>query len=385
MQRRPASRQGLAIPCRHPSGKTGRFASTAGPCSLDTAADLTPRFPSPSPSMHPTDFDRTPGRPELSIVIPVYNEQANLPELRRQVAEVLPQVGADAEVILVNDGSRDESAQLISRICSEDSRFRGVHFSRNFGHQAAVAAGLRYARGRAVVVMDADLQDPPRLVLRLLERWREGYAVVYGRHSKRQREGLGKRLAAYAYYRLLRRIVKEEIPADSGDFCLMDRRVVDLLNAMPERNRYIRGLRAWVGFRQTAVEFDRPGRFAGEANYTFTKSLGLAINGMVSLSKVPLRIATYFGLMVSATSFLLAVFFVVQKLTVGFEIRGWASTVVIILFLGGVQLLTIGIIGEYISRIYDEVKQRPLYIVRALENVEEAAPPDPQLFDGPVR
>jgi glycosyltransferase involved in cell wall biosynthesis len=220
------------------------------------------------------------------------------------------------------------------------------------------------------VVMDADLQDPPQLVLSLLQKWREGYEVVYARHTRRDREGLLKRLFAFGYYRVLQRVAQHDVPSDTGDFCLMDRRVVDLLNTMPERNRYIRGLRAWVGFRQTAVDFERPGRFAGEPKYTFRKSLSLAVNGIISLSKAPLRIATWFGLMVSLTSFVLAVAFVIEKLTVGFEIRGWASTVVIILFLGGVQLLTIGIIGEYISRIYDEVKQRPLFVVRELENIE---------------
>ncbi|MGH7525145.1 MAG: glycosyltransferase family 2 protein [Gemmatimonadales bacterium] len=319
------------------------------------------------------DFDRIPGPLELSIVIPVFNEEATLAELHRRLAEILPEVGGETEIILVNDGSQDRSAEIVGRICREDGRFRGVHFSRNFGHQAAVAAGLRYSAGRAVVVMDADLQDPPPLVLRLLERWREGYEVVYARHTARRREGPIKRAAAYLHYRVLRRLAGQDIPADTGDFCLMDRRVVDQLNAMPERNRYIRGLRAWVGFRQTAIEFERPGRFAGEPKYTFRGSLTLALNGVVSLTKAPLRLATYFGLLVSLTSFLLAVVFVVQKLTVGFEIRGWASTVVIVLFLGGVQLLTIGIIGEYISRIYDEVKQRPLFIVRSLENLEDPA------------
>lgn len=319
--------------------------------------------------MQVSDNDRTPVRPELSIVIPVFNEEATLDELHRRVAEILPQVGGETEVILVNDGSRDRTAELIRETCLRDPRFRGVHFSRNFGHQAAVAAGLRFARGRAVVVMDADLQDPPGLVLELLGRWRQGYDVVYARHANRARESPVKRAAAYAFYRVLRRLARPEIPPDTGDFCLMDRRVVDLLNAMPERNRYVRGLRAWIGLRQTAVDFDRPGRFAGEPKYTFKKSLALALNGIFSLSKAPLRVATYFGLLVSATSFLLAVWFVIEKLTVGFDIRGWASTVVIMLFLGGVQLLTIGIIGEYISRIYDEVKQRPLYIVDSFENL----------------
>jgi dolichol-phosphate mannosyltransferase len=323
--------------------------------------------------MRETDLAGAIGSPEVSIVIPVYNEEDTLPELRRRLGEILAQVDGETEVILVNDGSHDQTAAIIAQICRADPRFRGVHFSRNFGHQAAVAAGLRYSRGRAVAVMDADLQDPPEILLELLERWREGNEVVYARHAVRHRETVFKRAAAHVFYRVLRGLAKPEIPPDTGDFCLMDRKVVDLLNAMPERNRYVRGLRAWVGFRQTAVDFVRQGRFAGEAKYTFRKSLGLALNGIISLSKAPLRVATYFGLIVSATSFVLAVLFVIEKLTVGFVIRGWASTVVIILFLGGVQLLTLGIIGEYISRIYDEVKQRPLFIVQHLDNI--GAPP----------
>ena len=318
---------------------------------------------------------------ELSIVVAAYNEEATLPELHRKLSEILPLVGGETEVILVNDGSRDRTAALIGRICGDDPRFRGIHFSRNFGHQAAVAAGLRYARGRAVVVMDADLQDPPDLVPRMLDQWRQGYEVVYARRARRRREGRLKRLLAFAYYRVLQRVAQHEVPPDTGDFCLMDRRIVDLLNTLPERNRYIRGLRAWLGFRQTSVEFDRPGRFAGEAKYTFGRSLALAVNGNISLSKAPLRVATWLGLIVSGASFLLAVFYVIRKLTVGFEVRGWASTVVIILFLGGVQLLTIGIIGEYISRIYDEVKQRPLYLVRERLNTEVTADEEAEPVD----
>jgi len=314
-----------------------------------------------------------PGQPDLSIVIPVYNEEATLPELLRRIAEILAQAGSEPEVILVNDGSQDASARLVADVCRADPRFRGVHLSRNFGQEAALAAGLRYARGRAVVVMDADLQDPPALIPKLLERWREGYEVVYARHTTREREGLVKRGAAYLFYRVLQGLAEHDVPADSGDFCLMDRRVVDLLTAMPERNRFIRGLRAWVGFRQSSVEFERPARFAGEPKYTFRGSLRLGLDGLVSLSKAPLKLGTYLGLLVSATSFLLGIAFLIQKLTVGFEVRGWASMMVTILFLGGVQLLTVGIIGEYISRIYDEVKLRPLYVVQSLDNLEEPA------------
>jgi dolichol-phosphate mannosyltransferase len=300
---------------------------------------------------------------ELSLVVPLYNEEESLPELRSRLAELLDRYPGEA--ILVDDGSRDGTPGLMDRLAADDPRFRAIHLSRNFGHQAAVAAGLRYSRGRAVVVMDADLQDPPELVPQLIARWREGYEVVYARRAGREQEGVAKRLLAWGYYRLLRRMVGVDLPADTGDFCLMDRQVVDLLNAMPERNRYIRGLRAWVGFRQTAVEFVRPARHAGTVKYTFRRSLGLALNGIISLSKAPLRIATYFGFLVSLASFALALVYFIQRVR-GHDafVKGWASTVIIMLFLGGVQLLTIGIIGEYLSRIYDEVKQRPLFVVR---------------------
>jgi dolichol-phosphate mannosyltransferase len=311
--------------------------------------------------------------PLLSVVIPVYNEEATVDELRRRLGEVLERVEPDYEVLLVNDGSRDGTAEALKRIAEPGSRWRAIHFSRNFGHQAAVAAGLRYATGQAVVVMDADLQDPPELLEQMLARWREGFEVVYAQRISREREGPLKRGLAWLYYRVLRAVAPVDIPTDTGDFCLMDRKVVDQLIALPERNRYIRGLRAWVGFRQTSVQFERAPRFAGEPKYTFRKSLGLGVNGIISFSKAPLRIATWLGLLVSLMSFVLVVVFVIEKLTRGFEIRGWASTVVIILFLGGVQLLTIGIIGEYLSRIYDEVKQRPLYVVRDTDNTAGAS------------
>ncbi len=306
--------------------------------------------------------------PTLSVVIPLYNEDATVDELRRRLGEVLDRVEPDYEVLLVNDGSRDGTAEALKRIAQAGSRWRAIHFSRNFGHQAAVAAGLRFATGRAVVVMDADLQDPPELLEQMLARWREGFEVVYAQRVSREREGPLKRGLAWLYYRVLRAVSPVDIPTDTGDFCLMDRKVVDQLIALPERNRYIRGLRAWVGFRQTSVQFERAPRFAGEPKYTFRKSLGLGVNGIISFSKAPLRLATWLGMLVSLMSFVLVIVFVIEKLTRGFEIRGWASTVVIILFLGGVQLLTIGIIGEYLSRIYDEVKQRPLYVVRETDN-----------------
>ena len=312
----------------------------------------------------------TPAIPELSVVVPVYNEEDSIGELARRLGEVLARVEPSHEVILVNDGSRDGTATALQRLCRPGSRYRAIHFSRNFGHQAAVAAGLRYATGQAVVVMDADLQDPPELLEPMLTRWREGYDVVYAQRVSRQDEGPFKRGFAWGFYRILHTLSPVEIPSDTGDFCLMSRAVVDVLIALPERNRYVRGLRAWAGFRQTAVPFDRPRRFAGQPKYAFRKSLSLALNGIISFSKTPLRLATWLGLFVSGASFLLGLWFIYLRLSgEGFEIRGWASTVVIILFLGGVQLLTIGIIGEYLSRIYDEVKQRPLYVVSASDNV----------------
>ena len=239
-----------------------------------------------------------------------------------------------------------------------------MHFSRNFGHQAAVTAGLHAVTGQCAVVIDADLQDPPELILEMLKLWREGFQVVYA--QKTEREGAGF-LLGHAYrlfYRIVGKMSEVEIPVDTGDFSLMDRQVVDLLNAMPERNRYVRGLRAWLGFKQTAIRFERPSRFAGETKYSFSKLVGLAVDGLMSVSKAPLRLAMYMGFFTSAASFLLGLFFAIQQiLGYAHTARGWASTIVVVLFLGGIQLICIGVIGEFIGRIYDEVKQRPLYVV----------------------
>ena len=309
----------------------------------------------------------------LSLVIPVFNEEATLDALFASLRHHLPILGVSFEVVLIDDGSQDRTAEMLGEMSRRDERFRSVHFSRNFGHQAAVTAGLHFACGSAVVVMDADLQDPPELLAQMIARWREGYHVVYAQRVKRHAEGVVKRGIAFMYYRLLQRLTDVDIPNDTGDFCLMDRRVVDLLNRMPERNRYLRGLRAWLGFRQTAVQFERPSRIAGEPKYTFWKSLALGVNGIVSFSKVPLRFATYLGMFVSTVSLALTVWAVYQRLVGGETVRGWASTLVVILLLGGVQLLMIGVVGEYLSRIYDEVKQRPMYVIAELRGFDEAA------------
>ena len=306
----------------------------------------------------------TDGSVQLSLVVPIFNEEEVIEALHSRLMQVLNPVVDKFEVVLVNDGSRDRSPEMLDSICRADPRFKAIHFSRNFGHQAAVTAGLHAARGAVVVVIDADLQDPPELVLDMLEHWSQGSDVVYA--QKRRRMGINpiKKFAYFIYYRILNKLTEIEVPPDTGDFCLMDRQIVDLLNAMPERNRYIRGLRAWLGFKQTAILFDRPGRHAGVTKYPFRKMVALATDGILSLSKAPLKIAMYFGFFASAVSFLLALVFVIEKLTgPGNLARGWASTIVIVLFLGGVQLICLGVIGEFIGRIYDEVKQRPLYVI----------------------
>jgi dolichol-phosphate mannosyltransferase len=309
--------------------------------------------------------DTETSRPLLSVVVPVYNEQDVIEALHSRLLQVLAPSIPSFEVVFVNDGSRDNSAAMLDSVCRSDTRFKAIHFSRNFGHQAAVTAGMRAVDGQAVVVIDADLQDPPELIHDMMAKWKEGFDVVYA--QKKRREGIGpiKRSAYYLYYRLLRRLTDVEVPPDTGDFCLMDRRIVDLINAMPERNRYVRGLRAWLGFNQTAIMFERPGRFAGETKYSFRRLVGLAMDGILSLSKAPLRLATYFGFVASGLSFVLMIAFVIERLFGSTHLapRGWASTIVVILFLGGVQLVCLGMIGEFIGRIYDEVKQRPLYIV----------------------
>jgi len=271
----------------------------------------------------------------------------------------------EVEIVLVDDGSRDRSLELMRDMHRRDPSVRYVSLARNFGHQIAVTAGLRFARGKAVVVMDADLQDPPELVPKMIEQWRAGYHVVYAKRTVRRREGLVKRILAYCFYRFLRLLTDVDIPADTGDFCLMDRQVVDVLNSLPERGRYLRGLRAWVGFRQTAVTFERDQRFAGEVKYTFRKSLSLAINGIISFSRVPLRIASYLGLLAALSALIMILLVVYWRI---FQhpapLIGYTIVTAAIFFFGAVQLLCLGILGEYLGRIYDEVKGRPIYTVK---------------------
>jgi len=306
----------------------------------------------------------------ISIVVPCYNEKEVLDELYQRLSAAAESWGEPFEVIVVDDGSEEETWQRIEAIHQRDPRWKAVRFSRNFGHQTAVSAGIARATGQAVIVMDADLQDPPEQLHRFLAAWHDGYDVVYGVRRKRK-EGPLLRVCYHLFYRILAGSASQPIPTDSGDFCLMDRKVVDLLNAMPERNRFVRGLRAWVGFRQMGIEYARDARRGGEPKYTLAKLVRLAVDGLFSFSTVPLRLATYLGLVVSTIAFLGAVFTLVQRLfhdwfaRIGLEpVPGFATTVIAILFLGGVQLICLGIMGEYIGRIYDEVKGRPSWIVR---------------------
>ena len=287
-----------------------------------------------------------------------------MPELYRRISAVMARLDGSVELIMVNDGSRDRSLELMRELHEKDPRICYISLARNFGHQIAVTAGLSFVRGQVIVILDADLQDPPELIPDMIEKWRQGYQVVYAQRTQRRKEGWFKRFTAYAFYRLLKQLADVDIPTDTGDFCLMDRKVVDVLNSMPERNRYIRGLRAWIGFQQTYIRFERDPRFAGEVKYTFRKSLSLAINGLVSFSRVPLRLSTYIGLVAAVVAVMMAVLVLYWRIVSPTSpLTGFASIVIAIFFLGSVQLVSIGILGEYVGRIYEEVKSRPVYVL----------------------
>jgi len=306
----------------------------------------------------------------VSIIVPCFNEEEVLPQLFSRLEAVAATWNVDYEIVCVDDGSRDRTWVLLKAQHARDGRWRGVSFARNFGHQTAVSAGLYFARGDAVVVIDADLQDPPEEIARLLEKWREGYDVVYAVRKKRK-EGPLKRICYWAFYRLMARLTEFEIPLDSGDFCLMSRRVATLISSMPERNRFVRGLRGWSGFRQIGLEYERAARAAGEPKYSLQKLFKLAFDGLVSFSALPLRLATYLGFWVSAFAFFGVLFTLAQKVFAAQFAKiglapstGFPTIVISVLFLGGIQLICLGILGEYIGRIYEEVKGRPLWVLR---------------------
>ena len=304
-------------------------------------------------------------KPIISIVIPVYNEEEVLPELYLRVSQTMDQQDEPWELILINDGSIDRSAEVIQDLNERDPRVKGLSFSRNFGFQEAVTAGLAHSLGEAVVLADADLQDPPEVIPEMVAKWRKGYDVVYGVRTHREGETWFKKLTAKVFYRIIYRITSVDIPLDTGDFRLMDRRVVNAVLRMPERNRFLRGMVPWVGFKQIGVPYQRQARYAGESKFTSVRQmLPLALNAITSFSYFPLQMATYLGFISAAIS-LIAIAIVVALRLFGQhqELTGQATTLVAVLFLGGVQLISLGIIGEYLGRIYDEVKGRPLYLV----------------------
>ena len=302
---------------------------------------------------------------DLSVIIPVYNEASLLNVLYERTTVVLKKIGLEYEIIFIDDGSTDNSLQILSGFHNINPKVKALSFSRNFGHQIAITAGLEYSRGRAAIVMDGDLQDPPEVIEAFVENWRKGYEVVYGIRTNRKEPMLKKALYK-AYYKLLSRLANVGIPLDSGDFCLMDNKVVRLLNSFPERNRFVRGLRSWVGFKQAGLKYERDRRYAGKPKYTLFKLIKLGLDGIISFSGIPLKAAFVCGFFTSLFSLIYSFYIIINRIVnTANQIPGWTSIVVWVTFLGGIQLMVMGLLGEYISRIFDEVKRRPTYILSA--------------------
>lgn len=310
----------------------------------------------------------------FSVVIPVFNEEEVLPVTYGRLTEVMERLSVPYELIFVDDGSEDRSPKILDDFAERDSRVRVIHFSRNFGHQAAITAGMDYARGEAIVVIDADLQDPPEVIPEMIAKWQEGYEVVYGKRVVREGETFFKRLTASLFYRFLRKMTDIDIPLDTGDFRLVDRKVAEVMRLLREKNRFVRGLVSWVGFRQTSLDYVRHKRFAGTTKYPLRKMLKLAWDGITSFSNKPLKVSAYLGFVLSLASFVYLLYIVIAKFLGKSTVPGWASIMVINLFFNGVILILLGVMGEYVGRVYDEAKNRPLYIVsraRGFENSDE--------------
>ncbi|WP_374989099.1 glycosyltransferase family 2 protein [Priestia megaterium] len=307
---------------------------------------------------------------KYSIVVPVYNEEEVIHETYRRLTEVMRSTKEAYELLFVNDGSRDRTAEIIKEYSEQDPAVVLLDFARNFGHQIAITAGMDYARGEAVVVIDADLQDPPELILEMIEKWKQGFDVVYAKRTKRKGETYFKKQTAAMFYRFLRAMTDIDIPLDTGDFRLLDRKVCNQMNSIQEKNRFVRGLVSWVGFKQIAVEYERDERLAGESKYPLKKMLKLSMDGITSFSYKPLKLASYAGVTLSGIGFIYLLVVLYLKLFTDSTITGWSSLIVIQLFFSGIILIILGMIGEYIGRIYDETKNRPLYIVREKYQLE---------------
>jgi glycosyltransferase involved in cell wall biosynthesis len=303
-------------------------------------------------------------QPELSLLIPCYNEAENLEKLFSNLESVLKPLDLDYEIVCINDGSKDDTLQLLIDYHHRDKRIKVINLSRNFGKEIAMSAGLDYTRGKAVIPIDADLQDPPELILDLMAKWREGYDMVYAVRKSRQGESWLKKKTADYFYSFIGKISTIPIPANTGDYRLLDEKVVKALRQLPEKNRFMKGLFSWVGYRQTAMYFERLPRYGGKSSFNYWKLWNFALDGITSFSSIPLKIWSYCGLFISLISLFYGLFLLVKTLIFGVDLPGYASTIVAILFLGGVQLITLGVIGEYIARIYEEVKGRPLYLIR---------------------
>lgn len=320
---------------------------------------------------------RAKARPLISVVAPFYNEEPVIGHFFREVTAALQGIGTAWEIVCVDDGSRDHTLDRLLAEARANPAVKIVELSRNFGKESALTAGLESATGDVVVLLDADLQDPPALIGQMLDKWREGYDVVYGVRRSRRSESLPKRATASGFYKVFNALTAVPVPADSGDFRLMDRRVVDRLGELPERTRFMKGLFAWLGFKSAAVTYDRPGREQGQSAWSYWKLWNFALEGVTSFSTMPLRVWTYVGLSVSLLSFIYASFLVFRTLFFGVDVPGYASLMVVILFLGGIQLISLGVIGEYLGRVFIEVKQRPLYIIDRVHHFGEAAADGP--------
>ncbi len=299
----------------------------------------------------------------ISIVVPVYNEMEVLPEFHARISGVLDQLSLGAEVIYVNDGSDDDSLSLLNEIYEQDARVAILDLSRNFGKEIAMTAGLHKAQGDAVIVIDADLQDPPELIPRLIDEWQKGYDVIYAKRARREGESAFKKLTAHLFYRLMRSIGQIKIPEDTGDYRLLSRRAVDALNTLSEQHRFMKGLFTWIGYRQKAVIYERDPRHAGESKWNYWHLWNFAIEGITSYSSAPLKLASYLGLLTALGAFSYGIFIIIRTMLYGDPVQGYPSMIVIILFLGGVQLMSIGVLGEYVGRIFTETKRRPLYFI----------------------